>query len=419
MPESTLPIEPDHQMAPASPADPFSSPSGQPTDALPPLTGPVSGPPSDRWSDRSPDSRSGAPNPPGAPFPSPAAPPTTNAPPARRGLRGQFVPVVVASVLSAALAAGVTVALDDDPAPTSNPAPITATSDGGAADVVPVSDPTAVAAARIAPAVVQISTTSGVGSGVVYDADGLILTVAHVVGQSRTVSVRLADGTTVDGTVVGTHSETDVAVVSIDPSAVQGVAVLALADRPTVGEVAVAVGSPRGFDQTVTAGIVSAVDRVVNRVAMVQTDAAVNPGNSGGPLVDGQGRVLGLNDIIFTESGGSEGIGFAVAVDLAKLVADQLVAGQPVQLAVLGVSTTPAADGGPGAEVAQVSPGSAATAAGIETGDVIVALEGEPLVDGGQLRARIVSLPAGSPVTIGVVRDGGHLDLEVVLGAST
>lgn len=357
--------------------------------------------------------------------PSPAAgppsPPPPPAPPAaaassRRG--GRVLPVVAASVLSATLAAGATVALDDDPQPlrpaaTTDPvdtvAP-TAVADGA--------DAAAVAADRVAPAVVQIQTRTGVGSGVVYDEDGLILTVAHVVGANRQVTVRTADGRTVDGEVLGIHEQTDIAVVRVDPDDVLAVARLAEGQQPLVGQLAVAVGSPFGFDQTVTSGIVSAVDRVVNNVSMVQTDAAINPGNSGGPLVDAEGTVLGLNDVIFTNSGDSAGVGFAIHIDLARIVADQIVAGGDVRLALLGVSTTAAPSGAAGAQVAEVVPGSAADEAGIAVGDLIVALDGEPIADSGRLRARIVTRAPGDDLEVGIERGGERRTLDVTLGST-
>lgn len=350
--------------------------------------------------------------------------------------------MAAASAASAVLATGLTLAVVDrdagDGAGTDTAAAVDGSADGGTnnsgttspgaaagstVDPTPVestgaSGSAAVAAARVAPAVVQIQTRTGVGSGVVYDPSGLVLTVAHVVGNQAQVEVRLADGSTVVGDVVGTDALTDVAVVRIDPDAIVAVADLATDTELVVGELAVAVGSPFGFDQTVTAGIVSAVDRVVNDVTMVQTDAAINPGNSGGPLVNADGAVIGLSDVIFTESGGNEGVGFAVQIDLARIVADQLVAGQDVRLAQLGVSTTAAADGSSGAQVASVVPDSAAAAAGIEVGDLLVSLDGAPMTDSGQLRAQIIRREPGSQVTIGVVRDGQTLDVAVTLGST-
>jgi putative serine protease PepD len=348
--------------------------------------------------------------------PPPPAPPTASAG-SRRG--GRVLPVVAASVLSAALAAGATAAIVDDP----GSAPATAFDDPATTTLAPTAvadgaDAAAVAADRVAPAVVQIQTRTGVGSGVVYDEDGLVLTVAHVVGTNRQVTVRTADGRTVDGEVLGIHAETDIAVVRIDPDDVLAVAELADGEQPLVGQLAVAVGSPFGFDQTVTSGIVSAVDRVVNDVSMVQTDAAINPGNSGGPLVDAEGNVLGLNDVIFSESGGSQGIGFAIHIDLARIVADQIAAGEDVRLALLGVSTTAAPTGAAGAQVAEVVPGSAADDAGLEVGDLVVALDGEPITDSGRLRARVVTRAPGEEVELRIERDGEPQTLDVTLGST-
>ncbi len=353
--------------------------------------------------------------------PTPPAPPTAPPPPApARHRRTGVVPVLVASLLSAGLAAGAAVALDDDPAPVS----VAATADIGAGGslaptaIADGTDPAAVAAARIAPAVVQIQTGTGVGSGVVYDEEGLILTVAHVVGDNRQVTVRMADGTSVTGQVVGAHPATDVAVVRVDPDAVLGVGELGTGSQALVGQLTVAIGSPFGFDQTVTSGIVSAVDRVVNEVSMIQTDAAINPGNSGGPLVDADGTVLGLNDVIFSNGGGNEGVGFAIHIDLARIVADQLVAGRDVRLALLGVSTTASPDGAGGAQVAEVVPGSAAAAAGVEVGDLIVAVGEQPVGDSGQLRARVVTQAPGEEIRLDVERDGATQTLDVTLGAT-
>ena len=232
----------------------------------------------------------------------------------------------------------VTTTLDASPLETARPSPTTlAPQDESPEDLVDRLtleglEPVAAIAEAVGPAVVQIETTSGVGSGVIYDASGLILTAAHVVDGASVVLVRLSDGTAVQGTVVGAHAETDVAVVSIAGSADLPIAELAIGVDPDVGSLAVALGSPFGLDQTVTAGVVSAV-RTVGGIGMVQTDAAINPGNSGGPLVDRLGRIIGINDQIFTLGGANEGVGFAISIDIAVLVADQLVAGEEVRLA--------------------------------------------------------------------------------------
>jgi S1-C subfamily serine protease len=263
----------------------------------------------------------------------------------------------------------------------------------------------ATAAAIAAPSVVQIETESGLGSGVIYSPDGFILTAAHVVDGVTTVDIRLADGRLLTGTVIGTHTPTDIGVISIDAEGLS-VAVLGYGTDTRVGETAVAVGSPFGLDQTVTAGIVSANGRNVNGVPMIHTDAAINPGNSGGPLVNAVGHVIGINDVIFTEGGGNDGIGFAIAIDVAIVVADQLVAGGNVELAALGVATVPDTTGGRGAIVSVLVPGSPAAFAGLSIGNRIISLDGDPVRDPGDLFAAVITRRSGSSVSVEYTRDG-------------
>ena len=270
------------------------------------------------------------------------------------------------------------------------------------------------AAAAVAPAVVQLQSEGGLGSGVIYHSDGLILTAAHVVADTDQVDVRLADGRLLDGRVLGTHEATDVAVISISAENLP-VATLGYGVAAQVGETAIALGSPFGLDQTVTAGIVSATGRNVNGVPMVQTDAAINPGNSGGPLVNRAGHVIGINDIIFTEGGGNDGIGFAIAIDVAIVVAEQIVAGENVQLAALGVASIPDTSGRGGAIIRDVLRESAASRAGFEVGDRIVALDGAPVFDPGELFAAVVSHRPGAAVEIDFIRDGQTLTVSVTL----
>jgi S1-C subfamily serine protease len=265
---------------------------------------------------------------------------------------------------------------------------------------------------------VQIETAGGLGSGVIYDADGYVLTAAHVVEDSTDVEVRLADGRRVTGTVVGAHEPTDVAVVRIEEDLDLATADLALGAELRVGQLAVALGSPFGLEQTVTSGIVSAVDRLVSGIVMVQTDAAINPGNSGGPLVDADGRVIGINDQIFSTSGSNSGVGFAVSIDLAAIVAEQLRAGEDVRLAYLGVSVGQASAGAAGALVEEVVAGSAAAAAGIEVGDVIVAVDGEPVSTTAALRVAVISRRPGAPVEIDLLRDGEPQTVTAELGST-
>ena len=359
--------------------------------------------------------------------PAPSATPAASAP--RRRLPGVLLGLLLGAIIAAsAFGLGRLTASDDDPAvatvATSVPSgSLVGTTNPPPAAVVPPGnatlEPVAAAAAAVTPAVVQIDTNSGTGSGVIYDADGYILTAAHVVGNATNVTVRFADGSRTTGRVMGADDVTDVAVVSIEPAEVPAVAVLAVGADLSVGQTAVAVGTPFGLDQTVTSGIISAVDRLLetNGISMVQTDAAINPGNSGGPLVDLSGRVIGINDVIFTNSGDNAGVGFAISIDLAKIVADQLVAGQPVSLARLGVSAGASADGDAGALIQSVSDGTAAAAAGLEVGDLIIAVDGDPVRDSGDLRAEVITRAPGTTVELLVMRGDQQLTITAVLGA--
>ena len=305
-------------------------------------------------------------------------------------------------------------AVDDTTAPTTPSVTSQSTSAQSLED-----EPFAQAAEIIRPSVVQLDLRQGLGTGVVIDANGTILTAAHVVGDETNVRVTFSDGSSTEGVVVGAHELSDIAVVKVDGTERNLVpAVLADGDNVRVGQLAVAVGSPFGFDQTVTAGIISAVDRIVNQVSMVQTDAPINPGNSGGPLINLQGEVVGINDLIFTESGTSAGVGFAISIDLAVIVADQILAGEEPQFALLGVSTGPAPDGARGALVDSVEGGSAADAAGLEVGDIILALDGVNTRGSADLRAQVIDQAPGSDTVITVLRDGAQVDLQATLGST-
>jgi putative serine protease PepD len=304
-------------------------------------------------------------------------------------------------------------AVEDTATPTA-PAPVRNTG-ATAADLA--GEPFARAAEAIRPSVVQLNLESSLGTGVIINENGTILTAAHVVGTETAVRVTFSDGSSVDGEVVGIHTTTDVAVVKVDPAGRSLVAApLANGDDVRVGQIAVAVGSPFGFDQTVTAGIISAVDRIVNGVSMVQTDAPINPGNSGGPLINLDGEVVGINDLIFTESGSSAGVGFAISIDLAVIVADQIIAGVEPQLALLGVSTGPPPNGASGAQVGEVVSGSAASRAGLRVGDIVVGVNGVATRGSGDLRAQVIDNPPGSSITLSILRDGEQLEISAVLG---
>ncbi|MFT7650772.1 MAG: putative serine protease PepD, partial [Candidatus Poriferisodalaceae bacterium] len=322
-------------------------------------------------------------------------------------------PAVATESIALGDAATAQPAVEDTSSPT-EPSPVTSQSSSAA---VLDNEPFAQAAEIIRPSVVQLNLGQGLGTGVIIDADGTILTAAHVVGTNTDVRVTFADGSSAAGTVVGADEATDVAVVKVDPDGRSLVAAkLADGDDVRVGQLAVAVGSPFGFDQTVTAGIISAVDRIVNNVSMVQTDAPINPGNSGGPLINLQGEVVGINDLIFTESGSNAGVGFAISIDLAVIIAEQLIDGLEPRLALLGVSTGPPPDGARGAQVSEVVSGSAAEEAGFQVGDIVIALNGVDTRGSTELRAQVIDEAPGSSITIRVLRDGEQVDLQATLG---
>ncbi len=278
-------------------------------------------------------------------------------------------------------------------------------------------DPVAEIAQMVGPAVVLIETSDGLGSGVVYRQDGYILTAAHVLGDYSDVAmVRFADGRQFEGTVIGAHEEADIAVVEIEAGVELPVPQLAPKGSTQVGQLAVALGSPFGLDRTVTAGIVSSVDRVVDGIAMVQTDAAINPGNSGGPLVDSQGRLIGINDLIFSETGENGGVGFAISIDLARLVADQIVDGAEPQLSYLGVVMSDGTGATPGAVIDRVMGGSPASEAGLQRSDIVVTVDGKPVSRSDQVLASVLQTAVGEVIEIEVIRDADVLTVPVTLG---
>jgi serine protease Do len=270
----------------------------------------------------------------------------------------------------------------------------------------------------------------GLGSGFIISPDGLILTNAHVVREAKEVTVKLQDRREYRAKVLGQDPATDVAVLRIDA---KGLPTVRLGDpkQVDVGDPVLAIGAPYSLEQTATAGIVSAKGRSLpgdTAVPFIQTDAAVNPGNSGGPLFDGAGSVIGINAQIYSQTGGYQGLSFAIPIDVALKVKDQIVAHGKVTHARLGVQVQDlnqslAESFGlqrpDGALVAQVSPGSAADKAGLKSGDVITEVNGEPIVQGGQLSSRIGLAAPGDKVKLKVWRDKGYHDLEVKLGSAT
>ncbi len=263
------------------------------------------------------------------------------------------------------------------------------------------------------------------GTGFVYDKSGNIVTADHVVDGATKISVRFKDGTTASATLVGADPSTDTAVIKVSVPASKLVP-LALADSSTVepGEGVVAIGSPFGYSESITAGIVSAVDRNIEAPNgftipnAIQTDAAINHGNSGGPLIDASGKVVGTNVQIATGDQGSgssnAGVGFAVPSNTVKTVVDDLIAGKTVEHAYLGVSVGDSASGS-GAQVGTVRAGSPAAAAGLKVGDVITAVDGAHITSADELTAAVTEHQPGDTIHLTVTRGGSTLDLSAKL----
>ena len=269
------------------------------------------------------------------------------------------------------------------------------------------------AVAKVKPAVVRIATNSGSGSGVIIDKDGYILTNNHVVEGARTFQVRYDNGTTVTGRLVGTYPASDVAIIKVDDP-VPAVAPLGDSTKLKVGERVIAIGSPLGqYTNSVTTGIVSATNRSLGGInGLIQTDAPINSGNSGGPLVNLAGEVVGINTAVVRGGGGNvaEGLGFAVSSSVARVVAKDIIAGQAVQWPYMGI-------GMDGVRVTNVDEASGAGKAGLQAGDIITAIEGQPVTADTPLSAVLLNFSVGQTVKVEVQRNGQPLTLEVTLGA--
>ncbi len=261
--------------------------------------------------------------------------------------------------------------------------------------------------------------TQSLGSGVIVDAKrGLVLTNAHVIANADRITVKLGDGRSYEAKVVGTDVETDVGVVKI-PSDKLTELPLADSSKLKVGDFVVAIGNPFGLSQTVTSGIVSALGRsglgIEGYENFIQTDAAINPGNSGGALVDLRGRLVGINTAIFSSSGGNIGIGFAIPINMARGVMEQLAKYGEVRRGYLGVQLqdldaelAEAFDisGRQGAVIVNVLEDTPAQKAGLQAGDVIVSVNDKPVLNASALRNAIGLMQAGDRVSLGIVRKG-------------
>ena len=266
---------------------------------------------------------------------------------------------------------------------------------------------------------------SGSGSGVIVDPSGIILTNNHVVAGGGDVTVRLSDGREFKATEIKTDPKTDLAIVRIDAGGSLPAARLGRSSEVEVGDWVLALGQPFGLEGTVTAGIVSAKGRglgITDREDFIQTDAAINPGNSGGPLVNLDGEVIGINTAISTNSGGYQGVGFAVPIDLAKWVGGQLEQSGTVHRAYLGVAIQPVTQEDAeqfkvkvhnGVMVREVRDNTPAAKAGVQPGDVILQFAGQPVNNPRELQNIVERSPIGSSQPMVLLRDGKQITINV------
>ena len=360
-------------------------------------------------------------------------------PPPRRGRR-RLAGTLAFVVLAAGAGVGGAVAYDairgDDG--TGVVSSLDADSDSGAAPAGEIEQ----VAQKLLPSVTQVNVAgggqAGSGTGIIISSDGQILTNNHVVESAAdggSITVAFNDGSNAKAEILGRDAVTDLAVIKAEGKSGLTPATLGTSADLEVGQEVVAIGSPFGLESTVTSGIISALNSPVassdggggNEQTVfpaIQTDAAINPGNSGGPLVDLQGRVIGINSAIrsngaMSTDAGSIGLGFAIPIDLAKNVSQQLVKGDKVQHARIGVTVGPAIAQdditGIGAEVKEVTKGSAGDKAGLEKGDIITAVNDTPIVSSNALVASIRGYEPGETITVTYQRDGDKKTAKVTL----
>jgi putative serine protease PepD len=357
-----------------------------------------------------------------------------------------FVALVASGLLGGVAAVGVWEAVDDDEPATrvvaADPASSRTTSATGGLSIGEIYD-------RSSPGVVEVRVRaqspdpspevtpdpdpfdppavprqSSTGSGFVIDDEGRIVTNQHVVGDAETVTVVFEDGEEAQADVVGTDPSTDIALLQLEDPGDHELEPLPLGSSAAleIGDTVVAIGSPFGLQGTLTAGIVSALDREIEAPngftidGAIQTDAALNSGNSGGPLLDSQGRVVGVNSQIQSENGGNVGIGYAVPIDIVRGVVEELQADGEVEHAYLGVSLSEAESGEEGVVVGDAVDGAPAQEAGLEDGDVILEIDGEPVESVQDVRAAVDAKQPGDRMTLEVRRDRDSERIEVELG---
>jgi serine protease Do len=267
----------------------------------------------------------------------------------------------------------------------------------------------------------------GLGSGMILDAQGHILTNYHVVGSASKIEVVLADGSRHTAKVIGTDPKTDLAVIKITPAGVLATVTFGDSDRLRVGEWVVAIGAPRGLDKTVTQGIISAKHRrglmdPMSYEDFLQTDTPINPGNSGGPLLNLYGEVVGVNAVIASSSGGSEGIGFTIPSNMAVYVSKALIAQGKVERGWLGISISnvpaPPAGAQPprGAKVMDVVKGGPADRAGLKKNDVVTRYGDKEITDSSELQNGVAATPPGRDMKLTILRDGKQQELTARIG---
>ncbi|MBW4015626.1 PDZ domain-containing protein [Moraxella osloensis] len=269
------------------------------------------------------------------------------------------------------------------------------------------------------------SDNTNLGSGVIISQDGYIVTNSHVISKADNIIVMLNDGRKATAKVIGSDVESDVAVIKVD---LTGLKPLGFREQSTqVGDVVLAIGNPFGVGQTVTQGIISATGRTglgINTVEdFIQTDAAINPGNSGGALVDAYGQLVGINTAIFSRSGGSMGIGFAIPTEIVKLVMNGIIKDGKVRRGWLGIELqssmkdpTKLSDDTQGVEVMNVIPGGPAAKAGLQRGDIITAMDNKPVNDANTLIQMVARKAPNSVVNLQVMRNKAQSSVNVTLG---
>lgn len=343
--------------------------------------------------------------------------PHSEQPSSRRKL---FVPVLLSALVGAVIGTSATLAVADRrPDQTVVERVVQPLTEGnspfGVADV----------AEKLMPSIVRVDVAagnrSGTGSGVIFTEDGYIITNNHVVDGAQSVEVTLSTGEKLSARVVGTAAPTDdIAVIKVEKTGLTP-ATLGTTSELSVGDVAVAVGSPFGLQGTVTAGVISALHRNIDLggerlTDAIQTDAPINPGNSGGALSDAFGQVIGINTAIVGSTNSNAGVGFAIPIDIAKRDAEQIIATGRATRPFLGISGE-SVPGGGGALIQEIVPGGPAEAAGLRSGDTIVEINGSEIASMDELISALIRLEPGDRISIGYTRSGERQTTSAVLGS--